>query len=474
MRITLSVTEGPHKGRQFAFAGHDTFIVGRSTRAHFQLPAKDRFFSRLHFLVEVNPPHCRLLDMGSRNGTYVNGQKVAMSDLGNGDRIKAGRTLLEVHVVTDRAAAEPPSQARPQLLPTGSWIAFRAASAPGEADSASTLDDSGPLPLVRSDVLPIPSRATIAAERCRLCAGPLPGRGADAASGSWPLCSACQEGIDRQPQPIPGYQIAQELRRGNMGVVWLALRQTDGCRVALKTVIPAAAGTWDVVQRFLREASILGELRHPHIVEFLEMGEATNQLYFVMEFVSGTDAGRILQQSGPLPVGRAVGWMCQVLEALEYAHAKGFVHRDIKPANMLVAEAAGGEVVKLADFGLARVYQASQLSGLTVVSDISGTPAFMPPEQITHYREAKPPADQYSSAATLYHLLTNQHLFDKPRHPLQQLAMILQDKPVPILERRPDLPAGLANVIHRALAREPEERFPDIRALRQALLRFRA
>jgi serine/threonine-protein kinase len=165
--------------------------------------------------------------------------------------------------------------------------------------------------------------------------------------------------------------------------------------------------------------------------------------------------------------------MCQVLEALEYAHAKGFVHRDIKPANMLVAEAADGEVVKLADFGLARVYQASQLSGLTVVSDISGTPAFMPPEQITHYREAKPPADQYSSAATLYHLLTNQHLFDKPRHPLQQLAMILQEKPVPILERRPDLPAGLANVIHRALAREPEERFPEIRALRQALLRYR-
>ena len=76
MRITLTVTEGPHKGQAFVFDGHDTFLVGRSKRAHFRLPSKDRYFSRIHFLVEVNPPHCRLMDMSSSNGTYVNGVRI--------------------------------------------------------------------------------------------------------------------------------------------------------------------------------------------------------------------------------------------------------------------------------------------------------------------------------------------------------------------------------------------------------------
>src|SRR6516162_2839268 len=96
MRVTLTVTAGPHKDRVFMFAGHDTFLVGRSKRAHFRLPVKDRYFSRVHFLVEVNPPHCALLDMGSRNGTYVNGERVTRRALNDGDQVRAGRSVLRV------------------------------------------------------------------------------------------------------------------------------------------------------------------------------------------------------------------------------------------------------------------------------------------------------------------------------------------------------------------------------------------
>lgn len=259
-----------------------------------------------------------------------------------------------------------------------------------------------------------------------------------------------------------------------MGVVYLALREADGALLAVKAVRPAVAGSGVQIERFLREARILEQLDHPHIVAFRATGESNGLLYFAMDIVRGTDASALRKtHGGPLSVARAVGLVCQMLEALAYAHARGFVHRDIKPANLLVEDRGGREVARLSDFGLARTYQASQMSGLTMRNDMGGTMAYMAPEQITHFREAKPPADQYSAAGTLYKLLTDRPVYDLPRQSSQQILMILQEDPVPILDRRPDLPPDLAAVIHRALAREPEARFPDVTAFRAALEPFR-
>jgi serine/threonine-protein kinase len=171
-------------------------------------------------------------------------------------------------------------------------------------------------------------------------------------------------------------------------------------------------------------------------------------------------------------VARAARLICQLLDALDYAHSHRFVHRDIKPANLLVTQQAGREVLKLADFGLARVYQSSKLSGLTLDGQLGGTIAFMAPEQVTHFRDARPPVDQYAAAATLYNLLSGRFPYDLASGLPQQIAQILQDDPVPLKVRRSDLPRGLVDVVHRALAREPQSRFPDVRAMRQALLPF--
>src|SRR5262249_54106845 len=157
---------------------------------------------------------------------------------------------------------------------------------------------------------------------------------------------------------------------------------------------------------------------------------------FAMDYVRGVDASQVLRDQGQLDTRRAVSLVCQLLLALDYAHQRGFVHRDIKPANLLVTQSGGREEVRLADFGLARGYQAPPLGGRTMSGDIGGTIAFIAPEQITHYRESRPPVDQYSSAATLYNLLTAHYVYDLPREIPKQLALILNDEPIPILRRR--------------------------------------
>jgi len=180
----------------------------------------------------------------------------------------------------------------------------------------------------------------------------------------------------------------------------------------------------------------------------------------------------LLAEKGALSVRTGVRIMCQMLAGLQHAHEQGFVHRDIKPGNMLIHSENGKKTTKLADFGLARAYESSQLSGLTMQGEVGGTPAFLPPEQITHYRTVRPAADQYSAAATLYTLLTQRFVYDLPSGIPQQLIHISLEDPIHICDRRNDIPRGLADVIHKALKREPSERYADVKEFRTALLAF--
>jgi eukaryotic-like serine/threonine-protein kinase len=399
IEVSLTVVKGPHAGARFAFSGHDTFLVGRSPSAHFRLAQKDKAFSRYHFLIEVNPPRCRIMDMASTNGTFVNGRRVIMADLEPGDTIRGGRTTMDV--------------------------------------AGSAQDRS-------NDVVAEPPVGT---------------------SGEVPIA-------------VPGYAIERMLGEGGMGVVYLARREATGEPVALKTITPRALRTDEMVARFLREASILRKLHHRNIVRFQEMGYTDGRLYFVMDYVPGLDAAEFVKCRGPRPVGEAVAIACQALDALAYAHARGIVHRDITPRNLLIQHADrhdGIGVVKLADFGLARLYFSSTMSGLTLLGQEGlGTLGFMAPEQITEFRQSRPPADQYAVAACLYFLLTGQKPYDFPAALQSQLVMILQEEPIPILRRRADLPEPLAAAIHRGLARDPAARFPDVRAFRKALRVFGA
>jgi serine/threonine-protein kinase len=457
MRINLAVKAGPHEGAVFEFTERANFIVGRSDRAHFRLPVKDKSISRIHFMIELNPPLCRLIDMESTNGTKVNGQKVSNVELKDGDRITAGQTVLLVNV---DSRDDPLVMSAETLLPS--------------APAASAVRAVPPPRLPTTVDYPVWPRAAGRGQGgCRVCGDALPDEEDEVGAEVIPLCMGCRGRIRHHPQPVPGYLFVRELGRGGMGVVYQAVRASDGGLVALKTIQPAVAPTPVIVERFLREARILSELDHPNIVAFHEMAESNGLLHFAMEYVPGSDAGQLLKQNrGPLPVARAVDLVCQMLQALDYAHAKGFVHRDIKPANMLVTRDGSRERVKLSDFGLARIYQTSRMSGLTQDHGWGGTAPFLAPDQISDLRATKPPADQYSTAATLYNLLTDRFIYDFPERLHAKIMKILLEDPVPIRQRRPELPEDLAAAIHRGLARDPDARFASAREMRRALLPF--
>jgi serine/threonine-protein kinase len=452
MPILLTVTAGPHAGSTFRFDRHDTFLVGREPEAHVSLP-DDGYLSRMHFLIEVNPPRCRLTDLTSRNGTLVNGQKVQSTDLQHGDEIKAGRTVLKVAVTTEAAAGtldlppdekQEPSTATDKRLVADLVNEYRQRRQKGEN--------------------PDPAEYT----RChpRIAAAIQEALAAEQTGGGDNLSTMRPPG-----PPLPcliGYQLLAELGKGGMGVVYRARRERDGVEVAVKTIRPAVTLGTQVVTRFLREAGILEQLRHPNIVAFHESGLAGGLLFFVMELVPGTNAAELILAHGALEVRRAVRLTLDMLAALEYAHGRSFIHRDIKPANLLVTNTPEGDRGKLADFGLARTYQESPLSGLTLSGTAAGTPHFMPPEQITDFRGVRPAADQYSAAATLYYLLTGQYAYDGAS-PSEVFRKKLTEEPVPLVSRRQDVPADLAAVVHRALSRRPEERFADVSAFIRAL-----
>lgn len=414
MQVVLTVIEGPEKGQTFTFDQHDHFFVGRAKVAHFRMPEADPYFSRLHLLIEINPPACRLLDLGSTNGTKVNGRQVQSTDLQHGDLIAAGDTVLRVAMLDL-----------------------------SDCDVAATAvkRSSDPHPMQSFAVPSVDRRATVVPS----------------------------DRVDAQLD-LPGYELRGVLGRGSMGIVYRAVRLSDRGEVAVKVIQPKVAGNATDYQRFLRETEILRRLEHPAIVRLIEVIEVNGLIYFSMELVEGVDARTHAEQShDPLSVSVAVGIISRALAALEHAHEHGFVHRDVKPGNILLGRQGKKLHVKMSDFGLARAYAESKLSGLTLTGDICGTPNFMAPEQITDCRRVKPAADQYSAAASLYWLLSRHYTHDFTRAIPQVLNQILLQDPVPLAQRRADLPQALVSVIHRALQKDPAARYASVAVFRQAL-----
>jgi serine/threonine-protein kinase len=250
------------------------------------------------------------------------------------------------------------------------------------------------------------------------------------------------------------YIVLDCLGRGGNGIVFKARHRLIPERVvALKTLDATSLHKGnDAAARFRREIEIVTQLHHPNVVQALDVVSTRNHTYLVLEFVEGCDLATLVRQRGPLPVGEAVSYAVQALRGLGYAHHQGIVHRDLKPSNLLVTR--DGQV-KLSDLGLARIISRDESDPeLTVKGLCLGTPEFMSPEQAEDASKADACSDLYSLGATLFHLLTGE-LPVTGKSYLHCLQKLLTAPPRPLLESRPDVPAGLAEVVDRLRSRDP-------------------
>ena len=522
-RVTLSIIKGPLAGQEHAFEDRAVCIVGRASDCSPQMPNDTHHstISRHHCLLDINPPDVRIRDFGSRNGTFLNGQKIGQrnenqtpeegaklqfpeKELKHGDEITLGNTTLKVAIlvpeVCGQCAAEIPGRAHPPRLETAVPIPVicddchrKAEEERKRAEDARAQGSRAGLPPAPKPEPPNPKPVV-----CAQCGKALPA-GAGMKRQGEELCVECMgdpgaiiralmgeaKAGEEDLVAIRGYRIEKELGRGGMGAVYLARHEKSGKQVALKVMLPQVALTPRAKVSFLRETENTKALVHGNVVQLRDAGCSRGAFFFTLEYCDGGSVDRLMdERGGPLPVDEAVSIILQALDGLEYAHhadipnvkfkdgtigrGHGLVHRDIKPANILLCGSGSSRIAKVADFGLAKAFDAAGLSGHTTSGAVGGTVCFMPRQQVLSYLFSRPEVDVWAMSASLYFMLTGTPPRDFPGGE-DPFRVVLQRQPVPIRERNSSIPGPLAKVIDQALIDQPEIHFKTAADLKRAL-----
>ena len=511
--IRIEVKKGPMQGRVFNFDDHDIFLFGRDEQNCHASIQEDPFVSRHHFLLEVNPPLSRLRDLGSRNGTFVNGTKhggrttfaaaeddakvgAPTVDLTNGDVITAGKTVFQVFVEENKAITgtydfgryEEPDQPAADLRRTITELPTPDASAGRQTITElppGTPGDAGRHTIVE---LPpgaknSPGRQTISepaermadisqvAGRATIVEGVSPANGAFG-SNVGQADSSVYVPPQRKPGEFPildGFQFEESLGTGTLGEVFLAQRTIDGRTVAVKLLASRINVAHDARGDFLKQMEISARLRHRNIVQLFGAGGMGNEFYFVTEYCDGGALGQLFRaRKGSLQAKHVAVSLYLLLDGLAYAHDKGLVHRDIKPSNLLVSKKGKRWIPKLADYGLNKAFEKAGFAGMTATGPSTQSLPFMPREQLTDYKYANPASDVFGLAASFYRIITGRY----PRGDEKgsdSLALVLNGEVQSMRRRYPGIHPGLADVLDTALRTECSDRFPNAREMQNAL-----
>jgi serine/threonine protein kinase len=411
MRYFLKVKTDKEDPKTIGLPGSGRVVLGRGSATDIRII--DPETSRKHCQIDLTDQGISIKDLGSHNGTFVNGKEVLEGRIIKpGDEIEIGNTHISLGCTgTDKPVPERAGTQGPGML------------------------------------------------HCLSC-----GRSANGP------CPRCGPAYMTPPDGIPGLRLLKRLGAGAMGVVFKAHQVKENRPVALKVMAFQGDPPEADLQRFIREANIPAKLKHENIVavlgsgglrvktphELLEAGQVPAKAGFIiLEYVEGRDLEKILKDEGPRPVDEAVRIACCVADALTMAGGEGIVHRDIKPQNIMIT---GDGTVKVMDFGLAKSFEEAGLSGITAAGAAMGTPQFMPPEQIEDAVYADHRADIYSLGATLYYILTGTTPFSgkKVREILEK---VVNEAPPKLKDVLPGLPKTLSRIVFKCMRKDPAKRY---------------
>jgi pSer/pThr/pTyr-binding forkhead associated (FHA) protein len=431
----LVVTGGAARGLRLAV--RDELVIGRRVSGEGKL-GNDPELSRRHARITRNAGgELTIEDLGSANGTFVNGQRVtAPRVLAVGDTVQMGSTILELTEVAP-APVPAPVESEPRVVETP----------PAAVEMPPRAPESPP------PAVDLPRRPA-----------EVPPAGAARASGlrsadAEPLASELPLG-----SVFAGCRIAAVIGHGDMGVVYRADELALERPVALKLILPGFSREERFRERFRRESRVAAAIDHQNVIPIFDAGDEGGVLYITMRLVDGTDMRALIDTEGRVEPLRAARIVRQVGAALDAAHARGMVHRDVKPSNVLLGR---GDHAYLSDFGLAKDVTAVG-AALTRHGSIVARAEYVAPEQILNQRvDAR--ADVYALGCLLFEALTGEPPFArwKEGHP----ALAHLDAPRPsVVAVRPDLPREFDDVVRRAMAKDPGERYPSAGDLGQAAL----
>lgn len=415
MLAQLRAIRGALDGRVILLVAGQKISLGRGSRNTIHLDDAD--LSRRHSLFENDGVAWIVSDLNSRNGTWVNGQRVTSRALQDGDRVGAGGCEFEFR----RSSAWQSCIDAGAHGPTPGTVVLEPASCP----------QCGAVVHVPEGWAQAPARPVEELVAC---------------------CTACA--ARRSTESFEGFQILAQVSEDRLAPVYEAARPGDPRRLALKVLRKSPLVSEDTAQRFQREMAWQGLVRHPGIAEIFTGGETAVAWYLVMEFVPGTTADDLLIRGGALPPAVALYVAIATAHALHHLHEQGIVHRDVKPSNLMVTPDGA---VKLIDMGSARRVHAGDDAGITRTGVGYGSLQFMPPEQAFDAKRVDRRADVYALGATLFTLLTGKYAF-KVYTMADVLAHAQVGEWLPPHHWNPDVPPAVDAAVRRMMQSDPHDR----------------